>query len=256
MSLFDWFTNKKSPTKASEAAASSALGPVAASVPQLTADDLRGGPVAAPDHEHALNRKTERLEHREHLYDVVRDAMIRAGVLAASYKFKVLSLDAHGRQFVIMMDLVDPMTGGAARLAEIEAMLAQTAKLRHDILVTAVYWRIGEQVTAGLSPRVPPSAPAPVLAALTPAPQAVSPPTAPVSPATPPTRHELLQDEVAAFKRSLNQGGPAAPLSASGKVATTGRRKSAPQADFEDTQLVDPEQAAPPLSSTQFGKLP
>lgn len=161
MSLFDWFTHKKPPAKASEAAAGSVLVPVAATVPQATADDSRSSPVAAPNQEHALDRRTERLEHREHLYEVVRDSMIRVGVLGASYKFKVLSLDAHGRQFVIMMDLAEPMTGGAARLAEIEAMLAQTAKLRHDILVTAVYWRVSEQVTAGLSPSAPPSAPAP-----------------------------------------------------------------------------------------------
>ena len=161
MSLVNWFTNKKPPAKASEAAASSVLVPVAATVPQATADDPWGSPVAAPNQEHALNRKTERLEHREHLYDVVRDSMIRVGVLGASYKLKVLSLDAHGRQFVIMMDLAEPMTGGSARLAEIEAMLAQTAKLRHDILVTAVYWRVSEQVTAGLSPSATPSAPAP-----------------------------------------------------------------------------------------------
>ena len=256
MSLLDWFTNKKPPANASDAAASSALGPVAATVPQVTADDPRGSLVAAPNHEHALNRKNERLEHREHLYDVVRDAMIRVGVLGASYKFKVLSLDAHGRQFVIMMDLTDPMAGGAARLAEIEAMLAQTAKLRHDILVTAVYWRISEQVTAGLSPSAPSSAPAPVVEAPTPTPQAANPPTAPVSPTTPAPRHESpLQEEVAAFKRSLTQGAPATPLSASGKIVTTGRRKPAPPVDFEDTQLVDPEQAAPPLSRTQFGKL-
>jgi len=46
------------------------------------------------------HRKSERLERRELVYEVVRDAMLRAGVLAASYKFKVLSLDARGMNHI------------------------------------------------------------------------------------------------------------------------------------------------------------
>ena len=45
------------------------------------------------------------MARRELLYAVVRDAMTRAGVLSAGYKFKVLSLDARGRQFLVMVDL-------------------------------------------------------------------------------------------------------------------------------------------------------
>ena len=52
----------------------------------------------------AANRKHERLERRELLYAVVREAMIQGRVLSSSYKFKVLSLDARGRQY-LMMDL-------------------------------------------------------------------------------------------------------------------------------------------------------
>src|SRR5574343_431788 len=50
------------------------------------------------------------------LYTVVRDAMVRAGVLSASYKFKVLSLDQRGRQFLVMMDLAREYGGETARL--------------------------------------------------------------------------------------------------------------------------------------------
>ncbi len=77
--------------------------------------------------------------------------MIKAGVLSSTYKFKVLSLDSRGRQYLIMMDLARQYVGETARLAEIEGLIAQHAKTRHDILVTAVYWRINEHVTAGLS---------------------------------------------------------------------------------------------------------
>jgi hypothetical protein len=90
------------------------------------------------------------MERRELLYTVVRDAMVRAGVLSASYKFKVLSLDQRGRQFLVMMDLAREYGGETVRLSEIEALIAQTAKARYDILVTAVYWRINDHVAVGM----------------------------------------------------------------------------------------------------------
>lgn len=227
-------------------------------MPQTAAGGPRVGPAPAPLSEHAVNRKTERLQHREHLYDVVRDSMIRAGVLGASYKFKVLSLDGHGRQFVIMMDLTAPMAGGAARQAEIEAMMAQTAKVRHDILVTAVYWRISEQVTAGLSPNspLPVSARPPVTPTPEPELQASSPLPAGASQTTESPQYEpLQQDEMIAFKRALASAVPGLPRSASGQIVTSGRRNPAPSADFEDTQLVEADERTPPLSSTQYGNL-
>lgn len=106
-------------------------------------------PVAAPLSQAAASRKLERLAHREFLYSVVRDAMIRAGVLAASYKFKVLSLDARGRQYLIMMDVVQPLVDDMANLSEIETSMIQAAKARHDLLVAAVYWRANEQLASG-----------------------------------------------------------------------------------------------------------
>lgn len=235
-------------------------------MPQTAAGGPRVGPAPAPLSEHAINRKTERLQHREHLYDVVRDSMIRAGVLGASYKFKVLSLDGHGRQFVIMMDLTAPMTGGAARQAEIEAMMAQTAKVRHDILVTAVYWRISEQVTAGLSSSSPLPAAAQPSVTPTPKPEPVPVPVPELQASSPlpagasqtaesPRYEPLQQDEMIAFKRALASAVPRVPLSASGQIVTSGRRNPAPSGDFEDTQLVEADERTPPLSSTQYGNL-
>ena len=140
---------------------SSGLEQLDATAP-LTSPDRHRVKIAATPVGQAAKLKTERQEHRQQLYSVVRDSMIRAGVLVGSYKFKVLSLDALGIQYLIMMDLTDHSAGDTGRLAEIEAIIAQTAKLRHDILVTAVYWRVNEHVTAGLSrsPSVPlPQAP-------------------------------------------------------------------------------------------------
>ncbi len=90
--------------------------------------------------------------------------MVRAGVLSASYKFKVLSLDQRGSQFLVMMDLAREFGGDTARLSEIEALIAQTAKSRYDIAVTAVYWRSNEHVAVG-NPQKTAAAPRPAPAA-------------------------------------------------------------------------------------------
>ena len=206
--------------------------------------------LASPPLTQSANRKTERLEHRELIYAVVRDSMIRAGVLVASYKFKVLSLDVHGLQYIVMMDLVNRCAGDNGRLAEIEAMMAQTAKMRHNILVTGVYWRVNEPVTTGLSRSQ--TTPAP----LTPAQAPELPATNLASLVRPGPRYEPLhQSEFEAFKRALAGATSAPPLSGSGQIVTSGRRNPTPPVEFEDTQLVDPDARASPLSATQYGDL-
>ncbi|KZT14937.1 hypothetical protein A1D30_03740 [Acidovorax sp. GW101-3H11] len=149
MSLFSWFSRKPAPPKPRPAAEPSGLLNADATVP-LHPGRMGKPLVEPPPPEHAANRKNERMERRELLYTVVRDAMVRAGVLSASYKFKVLSLDQRGRQFLVMMDLAREYGGETVRLSEIEALIAQTAKTRYDILVTAVYWRINDHVAVGI----------------------------------------------------------------------------------------------------------
>lgn len=234
MSLFQWFVRKPA-ARAAAGQQSSGLAHVDATVP------LRAGGSSNRGHDtsasHAANRKNERLERRELLYTVVRDAMTRAGVLSASYKFKVLSLDSRGRQYLIMMDLARKDAGAPERLAEIEGVIAQNAKTRHDILVTAVYWRLHEHVTSGLSKSV----------------QTVASAVTPSKPAEPPKpRFEPLHDdEVAAFKQAIASATAPMPLSAPGEIIKSGRRNPVPEPadDFE----VD--RRASPLSGTQYGDL-
>lgn len=188
MSLFSWFSRKPAPPKAkprSAGAEPSDLLNADATVP--LAPGRPGQPLLQPiPPEHAANRKNERMERRELLYTVVRDAMVRAGVLSASYKFKVLLLDQRGRQFLVMMDLAREYGGETARLSEIEALIAQTAKTRYDILVTAVYWRINDHVAVGLpqkgiTPTPVPSAAAPQGVVRKPVPAPVPAAPAPVA---------------------------------------------------------------------------
>ena len=224
MSLFNWFLRKPE--------AQTTASPHSAVEAKLADASAALSPVATPLGQTAVNRKIERLAHREFLYSVVRDAMIRAGVLAASYKFKVLSLDARGRQYLIMMDLAQQSMDTIESLSEIETLMTQAAKARHDLLVTAVYWRVNEQITSSLSS----GSPAPAR--------------------KPGSAFEPLQDdEVAAFKRALASVAPAGTHVTPGHTVTSGRRNPNPADEFQDTQIVSSDEHVSPLGVTQYGEL-
>jgi hypothetical protein len=261
MSLLSWFSPKKPPK--SVPPESSGLSRMEATRP---VNSLKNGAFKPqPDNsEHAANRKSERMARRELLYGVVRESMVRAGVLSQSYKFKVLSLDQRGRQFLVMMDLASEFGGETQRLAEIEVMIAQSAKARYDILVTAVYWRINEHVAVGI-PSVRTSAPMPLESQPTPL-------SSGSHHAAPQARFEPIQaDEVAAFKRALAAGLPGAATIAAaaahskvkpGVAATAseverhhGPRSYTLLTGYEDTEMPDPDIRSPALSATQYGDL-
>jgi hypothetical protein len=273
MSMFSWlFTgNKASPAVGD----SSGLSRMEATRP---AARRNGAKEEATANAQPGNRKGERMARRELLYSVVRDAMTRAGVLSASYKFKVLSLDSRGRQFLVMVDLSRDYGGETTRLAEIEALIAQSAKSRHDVIVTAVYWRTNEHVAVGdpnaqLKSRASQSSPASAanLAELDSSPAALDSKPAPLTEAKPlASRFEPIHsDEVAAFRSALAAGvrNPAAAAAAATGIAHGASAKSfdgssrhGPQSytlltGFEDTELPDPEMRMPALSGTQYGDL-
>ncbi len=241
MSLFSWFSRKPAPPKPRAAGEPSGLLNADATVP--LGAGRQGKPLGeAIPPEHAANRKNERMERRELLYTVVRDAMVRAGVLSASYKFKVLSLDQRGRQFLVMMDLAREYGGETVRLSEIEALIAQTAKTRYDILVTAVYWRINDHVAvgipqrgvaphgAGLQPaatpaavRRPPVAAAPILSPAASAPVAASAlPSAAARPVAP-------QPSAATARPPLTSGAAAGATSAASPLLPAAAAQRTPQ---------------------------
>ncbi|MCJ0765673.1 hypothetical protein [Variovorax terrae] len=266
MSLFQWFSRKK-PALPVPMPESSGLSRVEATRPVASAK-AAGAKMPPGGTEHAANRKSERMARRELLYSVVRESMVRAGVLSASYKFKVLSLDQRGRQFMVMMDLARGFAGEPARLAEIEAMIAQNAKSRYDIVVTAVYWRMNEHVAVGqVQARVPAASALPRVSQPAPLGEAESPRARPAVP-----RFEPIQeDEVAAFKRALAASAvPAAPVAAPAAAATAAAAAlpaaaalaARPNASryalltgYEDTEMPDPDARMPALSTTQYGDL-
>ena len=87
-------------------------------------------------------RRGRRILRREQLFSVVRESMIRGGVLSTSYEFKVLTLDANGDSFLVLIDLALPAEAMPdAYLLEIERWVQDSAESRHDMKVGSVYWR-------------------------------------------------------------------------------------------------------------------
>jgi hypothetical protein len=264
--MFNWFSGKKKHEHDSEMA-SSGLSRLESTKPYNQARNGNGG------HAQPANRKQERLERREVLYAVVREAMVRAGVLSSSYKFKVLSLDQRGRQFLVMVDLAQGAASDTHRLAEIEAMVAQSAKARYDILVSAVYWRANEHVAIGdpahftaqkplisqPTPLEPNSRPAPLVAEVSrPAELREAPPEPPLRP-----RFEPLEaDEVAAFRKALDAGvrGEQALAAANQGKPAQGPGSYTLLTGFEDTVVAGnaaeaDDELGEHLSGTQYGAL-
>ena len=87
-------------------------------------------------------RRGRRILRREQLFSVVRESMIRGGVLSTSYDFKVLTLDANGDSFLVLIDLALPAdVMPDPYLLEIERWVQNSAQLRHSMSIPSVYWR-------------------------------------------------------------------------------------------------------------------
>ncbi len=244
MALFNWLSGKSDATKTLAAADSGGA---------MRAGRSRG-PVQMPvstqppvdPANRSEERKAKRHARREQLYVAVRESMTRAGVLSASYKFKVLSLDQRGDQFLVMMDVHPSLGHQAEKLSEGEALIVQTAKTLFGILVTSVYWRLdmkadpGGLKHAGFEVRA----------------ASVTEGTNPGFKKPVVQHHEPLQhDELAAFKQALATASAQtpAPVDASGKNRS-GLRSYTLITGFEDTEMPE-STAAPALSATQYGEL-
>lgn len=217
------------------------------------------GPTNLPaDDELALDRKTQRLERRELLYAVVRESMARVGMLSSSYKYKVLSLDSRGSQYLIMMDLPKAMADHIGQLAEIEEIVTQNARLRHKIDVTAVYWRINElSKTSTAVLRKPRSEDE--LGGMLPVPAVIEAfPEAPQAPLVPGDRKRRFEpirpDEVHAFKQALASGDKGRPARPAKPLPADFAPTEFPPTEFEETRMEEQVDRLP-LSRTQYGDL-
>lgn len=238
MAFFDWFSRRSPPNEGAAnplaRAADRAARPLERNAPPMP---QRLGPDAV---ESDNARKAKRQARREQMYTAIREAMTRAGVLSASYKFKVLSLDQSGDEFLVMIDLQQIKGDQASPLNTIENLILQTARQRFGIHIPGVYWRM-EEVDHLTKPELAPAGAAaqPVGA------QGVA-------------RYEPIQaDEVVAFKQALMAASAANPEPASAKgqeKRSRPRISSSRKNDFEDTKVSD-FISSPLLSATQYGDL-
>lgn len=248
MSFFNWFSGKsREPHKSSAAEGQRRANPAGRerSSSPLSVPQRLSAEGAMP----AEAGKVKRHARREQLYVAIREAMTRAGVLSASYKFKVLSLDQRGNEFIVMLDLAKAFGGQPEQLGEIETLIVQNAKARFEITVPAVYWRMDE--VAAVSKPALSAHDAVQTAALH-----VDAPAA--APAKPAPRYEPIQaDEVAAFKQALLAASAHGPAAApeNGVKVKSGPRSYTLLTGFEDTEMPPEAISSPALSSTQYGDL-
>lgn len=179
---------------------------------------------------------------REALYEVIRQSMTHCGILSASYKFKVLSLDRQGGSYLAMIDLTSIPGDAVLHLADMEAQIVQRAQGAHQIAVSAVYWRLNEM--AAVSSALPSSG------------QAAAPLPAPPGARKPSLSEPIQAEEIAAFRRAMlaasTGGAPHSPEK--NQPSRTGLRSPNHFQDFGDTSAV-PSASHPALSSTQYGEL-
>lgn len=252
MSLFNWFFGKSVPSGAFFDKDNESMVRNNRGRSQLARDKRSSSTptrVAADPTNRSEGRKIKRHARREQLYMAVREAFTHAGVLSATYRFKVLSLDKAGEEFLVMVDVDQFFDHRAEKLADIEARIVQTAKTRYEIRVTFVYWRISTLAsTCGIntaSQDVVQAATVSNLGAVTPAPQKA-----------PNFRYDPIQDaEVAAFKQALAVVSATSPaLDDAADRARSTLRSYTLLTGFEDTEMSE-SATTPVLSATQYGDL-
>lgn len=91
-------------------------------------------------------RRSDRAARRELLQAVVREALADLGVLSLHYKFKVMSVDQEGTQFVVLVDLSVALDADTATLAQMEAAIVHRALSQRKLVVNGVFWRRTEAI--------------------------------------------------------------------------------------------------------------
>ena len=264
MSLLSWFSRKKSDSSNNFSASDIKL-PIERTQP-MGLEQLNSSPSTAVAEPRSVTRAAENtavreqlrsqsLARREQLYGTVRESLLRVGILAASYKFKVLALDQGGRQYLVMIDVAANLSDDVAKMAEVEALIAANALSHHDLVVTAVYWRRDEHLGESKSPAA--EATATSANAEAPAPAAETPkrPTEPTTVGDQAgSRYEPLQtDEMLAFKRALAVTAPSPAATTAPRAPARGFSPLA--TGYEDTQVVSPDTRPPGLDVSQYGEL-
>lgn len=93
-----------------------------------------------------VRRRSDRAARRELLQAVVREALADLGVLSLHYKFKIMSVDQEGTQFVVLVDLSMDFNADTATLAQMEAAIVHRVLSQRKLVVNGVFWRRTEAI--------------------------------------------------------------------------------------------------------------
>ena len=83
---------------------------------------------------------------KDNLFDVIRGAFVSAGILSASYKFKVLPSGYANNEVLVLIDVGAGLDRSDKNLMAIEMKIIDTARNHGVIRVKSVYWRVGADI--------------------------------------------------------------------------------------------------------------
>lgn len=231
MSLLSWLSGRK-PEKDRERRAPPLQFPPPPVAAPLAPPPAAPAAAPAPSAQamEKSQRKAERAANRELLYPVVRESMLKAGILSTRYTFKLLTTDTRGEKFLVMVDMAPEFLGDMSRLNEIETLIQRAAAAGHDLRVQAVYWRANATMAAE-----------PAHSVGAPSTQA---------------RINSLPDPWAPPASAAAARSQAAPQAAAARAAAPASNYGM-LTGFEQTELLedDEDQRTPALSATQYGHL-
>lgn len=236
MSFFDWLFGKSSKQAPQQDSIFSEFASNPKEIEKLN--------VAAELQKRNALRRKEREQRRENLFGIVRECISSNKLFEQGYKFKVLSIDSHGRQFIVLIDLsvASIQDKGPSGLLMIEERIARAA-LEKSISVQAVYWRYFAHSLATTTRR---AAPPPVQqqpmqtqqSAAPTQPQAAVPPAAHAAGAAAPVQPPAFPPAAAApITPPAAAAAPAAPVppaAAPSAFPSTQIMASAQEADEEE----------------------
>lgn len=116
----------------------------AAAAPAQVERRRKPGTGGSPGNKEPLRRQSDRAIRRDLLHTVVREAMLDLGVLSSHFKFKIISLDHQGLQFLVMVDLSEEVSHDLTDLASMESVIIQRALSHRKLQIKSVYWRMTE----------------------------------------------------------------------------------------------------------------
>lgn len=201
----------------------------------------------------AASDEVGRHGRRDALFDVVREAMLKAGALSSQFKFKVLTLNGAGTQFMVMLTLPPMAPEDLRKIGGVEMDITRLARLKHGISVDGVYWRATEIVTRPIatpthlfsSPNLRHSQPNSMSAMLA---------SRLASPESRHPRNPICDDELRALQHATTS-----TVRHRGRLADSGQiLPTLAASEFADTDVLDFGEARPydnQLSSTQYAGL-